>query len=141
MTSLMIDAVDVSKSFGDVKALEGVSLQVPRGTVTGLLGHNGAGKTTLVNLLTTVLPPDSGHATVAGFDVTTDGHQVRSRIGLTGQFASVDEELTGAHNLVLIARLLGATKSQATQRASELLDLFDLAEAADRKVKTYSGGM
>ncbi|MGH3655526.1 MAG: ATP-binding cassette domain-containing protein [Micromonosporaceae bacterium] len=141
MTSLMIDAVDVSKSFGEVEALAGVSLQVPKGTVTGLLGHNGAGKTTLVNLLTTVLPPDAGRATVAGFDVTTDGHQVRSRIGLTGQFASVDEQLTGVQNLVLIARLLGATKSQAIERAAELLDLFDLADAANRKVDTYSGGM
>ncbi|MQA26384.1 MAG: ATP-binding cassette domain-containing protein [Micromonosporaceae bacterium] len=141
MTDLMIDAADVSKAFGDVKALDGVSLQVPKGTVTGLLGHNGAGKTTLVNLLTTVLPLDAGGATVAGHDVTTDGHEVRSRIGLTGQFASVDEQLTGLHNLVLIARLLGASRRQAADRASELLELFDLAAAADRKVDTYSGGM
>ena len=141
MTELMIDATDVSKAFGDVKALDGVSLQVPRGTVMGLLGHNGAGKTTLVNLLTTVLPPDAGRASVAGFDVVTQGRQVRSRIGLTGQFASVDELLTGTQNLVLIARLLGASKRQAVERATELLELFDLADAKDRKVSTYSGGM
>ncbi|MGH3646623.1 MAG: ATP-binding cassette domain-containing protein [Micromonosporaceae bacterium] len=141
MTELMIDAVDVSKAFDEVKALEGVSLQVPRGTVMGLLGHNGAGKTTLVNLLTTVLPPDAGRATVAGYDVVSQGHDVRSRIGLTGQFASVDEQLTGQHNLALIARLLGANKRQATVRAAELLELFDLADAAERKVQTYSGGM
>ncbi len=141
MTELMIDATDVSKAFDEVKALEGVSLQVPRGTVMGLLGHNGAGKTTLVNLLTTVLPPDAGRATVAGYDVISQGHDVRSRIGLTGQFASVDEQLTGQHNLVLIARLLGASKRQAAVRADELTELFDLADAAERKVSTYSGGM
>ncbi|MGH3736706.1 MAG: ATP-binding cassette domain-containing protein [Micromonosporaceae bacterium] len=141
MTEFMIDAVGVSRAFEEVKALDEVSLQVARGTVMGLLGHNGAGKTTLVNLLTTVLPPDAGSATVAGYDVVRQGHDVRSRIGLTGQFASVDEQLTGQHNLVLIARLLGASNRQATQRASELLELFDLADAAERKVQTYSGGM
>jgi ABC-2 type transport system ATP-binding protein len=141
MHDLMIDAVGVTKAFGDVVALDQVHLQARRGTVTALLGHNGAGKTTLVNVLSTVLPPDSGSARVAGYDVVQDGHRVRARIGLTGQFASVDEQLTGLHNLVLIARLLGASKRQATGRADELLELFDLADAANRKVSTYSGGM
>lgn len=141
MHDLMIDAVGVSKAFGDVVALDQVDLQARRGTVTALLGHNGAGKTTLVNILSTVLPPDSGSARVAGHDAVRDGHRVRARIGLTGQFASVDEQLTGLHNLVLIARLLGASKRQATGRADELLELFDLADAGNRKVSTYSGGM
>jgi ABC-2 type transport system ATP-binding protein len=141
MSDLVIDAVDITRKFGDVTALDQVSLRVPRSTVTALLGHNGAGKTTLVNVLSTVLPPDSGSARVAGFDVVAQGHRVRSRIGLTGQFASVDEQLTGTHNLVLIARLLGARKRDARQRAAELLELFDLTDAAGRKVSTYSGGM
>ena len=116
MTDLMIEARDVVKAFGDVKALDGVSIAVPRGTVLGLLGHNGAGKTTLVNVLTTLLPPDSGTARVGGFDVVGQGHDVRSRIGLTGQFAAVDEQLSGTDNLVLIARLLGASPREARQR-------------------------
>ena len=141
MSDLMIDASRITKSFGEVTALDGVDLRVPKGTVTALLGHNGAGKTTLVNVLSTVLPPDGGKALVAGYDVTTHGHEVRSRIGLTGQFASIDEQLTGFQNLVLIARLLGATKQQAAERATELLALFDLTDAGDRKASTYSGGM
>ena len=141
MTDLMIEARDVTKAFGDVKALDGVSIAVPRGTVLGLLGHNGAGKTTLVNVLTTLLPPDSGTARVGGFDVVGQAHDVRSRIGLTGQFAAVDEQLSGTDNLVLIARLLGASPREARQRAGELLELFDLADAAKRPSRTYSGGM
>ncbi|MCS7476178.1 ATP-binding cassette domain-containing protein [Umezawaea endophytica] len=141
MTDLMIEARDVVKAFGDVKALDGVSIAVPRGTVLGLLGHNGAGKTTLVNVLTTLLPPDSGTARVGGFDVVGQAHDVRSRIGLTGQFAAVDEQLSGTDNLVLIARLLGASPREARQRAAELLELFDLADAAKRPSRTYSGGM
>ena len=141
MNDLMIEARDVGKAFGDVTALDGVSVAVPKGTVLGLLGHNGAGKTTLVNVLTTMLPLDSGSARVAGFDVVAQAHQVRSRIGLTGQFAAVDEQLSGTDNLVLIARLLGASPKQARQRAGELLDLFDLSDAAKRAAKTYSGGM
>jgi ABC-2 type transport system ATP-binding protein len=141
MTDLMIEARDVTKAFGDVKALDGVSVEVPRGTVLGLLGHNGAGKTTLVNVLTTLLPPDSGTARVAGFDVVGQAHDVRSRIGLTGQFAAVDEQLSGTDNLVLIARLLGASPREARQRAGELMELFDLADAAKRPSRTYSGGM
>jgi len=141
MTETMIEAVDVTKKFDDVTALDGVSIHVPRGSVLGLLGHNGAGKTTLVNVLTTMLPPSSGTATVAGFDVVRDAHEVRGRIGLTGQFASVDEQLSGTDNLILIARLLGAGRKEARNRADELMDLFDLTNAAKRLAKTYSGGM
>ncbi|HEY2724253.1 MAG TPA: ATP-binding cassette domain-containing protein [Pseudonocardiaceae bacterium] len=141
MSELMIDAVDVHKTFGEVTALDGVSVEVPPGTVHGLLGHNGAGKTTLVNVLTTLFPPTSGSATVAGFDVVRDGAEVRRRIGVTGQFASVDEDLTGTQNLVLLGRLLGASRREATRRAEELLELFGLADAADRPAQGYSGGM
>jgi len=141
MTDIMIEATDVTRTFGDVTALDGVSIEVPQGTVLGLLGHNGAGKTTLVNVLTTMLPPTSGTAKVAGFDVVRQGDEVRGRIGLTGQFASVDEQLSGVDNLVLIARLLGAGRREAKARADELLDLFDLTDAAKRAAKTYSGGM
>ncbi|MFD0203178.1 MULTISPECIES: ATP-binding cassette domain-containing protein [Saccharothrix] len=141
MTDLMIEATDVGKAFGAQKALDGVSIAVPKGSVLGLLGHNGAGKTTLVNVLTTMLPPDSGRAEVAGFDVVAQAHQVRSRIGLTGQFAAVDEQLSGLDNLVLIARLLGATPREARARGAELLELFGLADAAKRPSRTYSGGM
>ncbi|MQA08831.1 MAG: ATP-binding cassette domain-containing protein [Pseudonocardiaceae bacterium] len=141
MTNTMIEASNLTKTFDDVHALRDVSLSVGKGQVAGLLGHNGAGKTTLVNILSTMLPPTSGTATVAGFDVVSQGHEVRRRIGLTGQFASVDEQLSGTDNLVLIARLLGASKPAAKRRAGELLDVFDLAEAAGRSAKTYSGGM
>ncbi len=141
MTELMIDAVDVSKTFGALTALDRVSVAVPRGSVHGLLGHNGAGKTTLVDVLTTLRPPTGGTATVAGFDVVRAAAEVRRRIGVTGQFASVDEDLTGTQNLVLLARLLGASRRQAAQRAAELLELFGLAEAAGRPAKGYSGGM
>jgi ABC-2 type transport system ATP-binding protein len=137
----MIEATDVGKAFGAQKALDGVSVAVPGGTVLGLLGHNGAGKTTLVNVLTTLLPPDEGHARVAGFDVVRQAHRVRTRIGLTGQFAAVDEQLSGLDNLVLIARLLGASPREARARAGELLELFGLADAAKRPSRAYSGGM
>lgn len=138
---MIIETDRLRKVFGDVVALDEVSLSVPAGTVLGLLGHNGAGKTTLVNLLTTVLLPTDGRATVAGFDVTREPAKVRSRVGVTGQFASVDDDLTGSQNLVLVARLLGARRRDARVRADELLELFDLTDAAARKVKTYSGGM
>ncbi|WP_189060824.1 ATP-binding cassette domain-containing protein [Longimycelium tulufanense] len=137
----MIEVERVGRTFRDVAALTDVDLRVPRGTVLGLLGHNGAGKTTLVNILTTVLPPSTGTARVAGYDVTRQSHLVRQQIGLTGQFATVDEQLTGAENLILIARLLGATRREARARADELLELFDLGPAAQRKASTYSGGM
>ncbi len=141
MSELMIDAVEVRKTFGDVTALDGVSVAVPTGTVHGLLGHNGAGKTTLVNVLTTLFAPTGGSAAVAGFEVVREAAEVRRRIGVSGQFASVDEDLTGTQNLVLLARLLGASRRQAAQRAAELLELFGLAEAAGRPAKGYSGGM
>ncbi|HVE96912.1 MAG TPA: ATP-binding cassette domain-containing protein [Pseudonocardiaceae bacterium] len=141
MSELMIDAVEVHKTFGDVTALDGVSVAVPTGTVHGLLGHNGAGKTTLVNVLTTLFAPTGGSAAVAGFDVVRDAAEVRRRIGVTGQFASVDEDLTGTQNLVLLGRLLGAGRREAIRRAAELLELFGLAEAADRPAQGYSGGM
>lgn len=138
---VMVEAEGITKNFGKVRALDDVSLQVPRGTVCGLLGHNGAGKTTLVNVLTTLVTPTSGRASVAGLDVQRDAVALRSRIGLTGQFASVDEQLSGFRNLILIARLLGASTKEAKERADELLTAFGLREAAGRAAKTYSGGM
>ncbi|WP_330330493.1 ATP-binding cassette domain-containing protein [Streptomyces sp. NBC_00536] len=141
MDDMMIEVQDVSKAFGATRALDGVSLGAERGTVLGLLGHNGAGKTTLVNILSTLALPTAGRALVAGLDVTRDAEEVRRRIGLTGQYAAVDETLSGRDNLILIARLLGASRAQAAVRADELLEVFDLTGAASRKAKTYSGGM
>jgi oleandomycin transport system ATP-binding protein len=129
------------KRFGETTALAGVDLAVRTGTVLGLLGPNGAGKTTAVRVLATLLQPDAGHATVGGYDVVRQAHQVRQLIGMTGQYASVDETLTGAENLLLIGRLLGVPRAQAKQRAKELLAQFDLTDAAGRAAKTYSGGM
>ncbi|MGH8933530.1 MAG: ATP-binding cassette domain-containing protein [Egibacteraceae bacterium] len=141
MSNVMIEAVGVGKRFGAVTALAGVDLAVPAGSVLGLLGHNGAGKTTLVNILATLVQPSSGTARVARFDVVLQAHQVRRRIGLTGQFAALDEQISGRDNLVLIARLLGGSGRHARERAGELLELFDLTAAATRPVRTYSGGM
>ena len=129
------------KRFGETTALAGVDLVVRTGTVLGLLGPNGAGKTTAVRILTTLLPPDGGSATVGGYDVVRDAHRVRQLIGLTGQYAAVDENLTGAENLLLIGRLLGIPKDRAKQRSRELLTRFHLDDAGDRATKTYSGGM
>jgi oleandomycin transport system ATP-binding protein len=129
------------KRFGETTALAGVDLTVRTGTVLGLLGPNGAGKTTAVRVLATLLRPDAGHATVGGYDIVRDAHRVRQLIGLTGQYASVDEGLTGVENLLLIGRLLGAPRREAKQRAGELLAKFNLEDAADRAAKTYSGGM
>ncbi|MGW7057981.1 ATP-binding cassette domain-containing protein [Streptomyces sp. NPDC054904] len=138
----VIDVVGLTKTFGSVTALEDVSLSVPRGSVLGLLGHNGAGKTTLVSVLSTLTRPTAAQRVkVSGFDVVKDAVEIRRRIGLTGQYAAVDETLSGRDNLVLIARLLGATRSQARERADELLDVFRLTDAAGRRAKTYSGGM
>jgi ABC-2 type transport system ATP-binding protein len=137
----MIVAEDLSKSFGDVAALDGVHLSVPRGTVLGLLGPNGAGKTTAVRVFTTLLVPDSGRAEVAGFDVFKDAVELRGAIGLAGQYAAVDENLTGRENLELVGRLYHLSKAQARRRAADLLERFDLSDAASRTVKTYSGGM
>lgn len=136
----MIEVDEVTKTFGDVRALNGVSLRVAKGTVLGLLGHNGAGKTTLINILATVLPPSGGSARVAGFDVTTQGHQVRARIGLTGQFAAIDQQLSGRANIHLITRLLGASRREARACTDELLEVFGLTSVADRPARTYSGG-
>ncbi|MFD3997189.1 ATP-binding cassette domain-containing protein [Streptomyces sp. NPDC058583] len=138
---LMIEAQDLSMSYGSVRALDSVTVSVPRGTVLGLLGHNGAGKTTLVGILTGAFPPTSGRAAVAGFDVGEQPREVRRRIGLTGQYASVDGQLSGRDNLVLIARLLGAGRKAARARADELLELFALQEVAQRRARTYSGGL
>ena len=137
----VITAAGLVKRYGDVTALDGLDLAVPEGSVLGLLGPNGAGKTTAVRILTTLLQPDAGTVEVAGIDVLAHPHRARSRIGLSGQYAAVDEHLTGYENLEMIGRLyrLGYKRSQG--RARELLERFDLAEAADRPTKTYSGGM
>ncbi|MFE7874006.1 ATP-binding cassette domain-containing protein [Micromonospora humida] len=136
-----IRAEGLVRRFGDTTALAGVDLAVPAGTVFGLLGPNGAGKTTAVRVLATLLTADEGHATVGGYDVRRDAHRVRQLIGLTGQYASVDENLTGTENLLLIGRLLGLSRRGARDRAAELLAGFQLTDAAGRAAKTYSGGM
>jgi ABC-2 type transport system ATP-binding protein len=131
----------ISKSFGDVQALVDVDLEAPRGMVLGLLGPNGAGKTTLVRVLTTLLKPDSGTASVVGLDVVRDATKLREEIGLAGQYAAVDENLTGLENLTMVGRLYGTERRAAKARGQELLERFDLADAANRPTKTYSGGM
>jgi ABC-2 type transport system ATP-binding protein len=138
---LAIEATALSKSFGDVKAVNGVDLSVPTGSVYGVLGPNGAGKTTTIKMLATLLRPDSGSARVLGYDVLEQADEVRSQVSLTGQLASVDEDLTGQENLVLIGKLLGMRRAAANARAKELLEAFGLTEAAGRLVKNYSGGM
>ena len=137
----MIEARGLVKKYGDVIALDGLDLRVPEGTILGLLGPNGAGKTTAVSILTTLLEPDSGMATVAGADVAKSPGEVRKRIGLSGQYAAVDEHLTGFENLDMIGRLYHLGKKRSKARARELLERFGLAAAADRPAKTYSGGM
>lgn len=141
MADPIITVDNVTKSFGDVHALAGISFDVQPGTVFGLLGPNGAGKTTIVRVLTTLLKPDSGKAAVAGFDVLTEAPKLRSVIGLAGQSAAVDEILTGRENLQMVGRLYRLSKPETNRRADEILERFDLADAADRQVKTYSGGM
>ncbi|MFN2609147.1 MAG: ATP-binding cassette domain-containing protein [Acidimicrobiales bacterium] len=136
-----IEVEGLRKSFGAVNALAGIDLAVPPGTVLGLLGPNGAGKTTAVRILTTLLHPDGGRARVAGYDVVADAVALRSAIGLAGQYAAIDEHLTGRENLTLVGRLYHLPKADVARRAGELLERFDLVEAADRTAKTYSGGM
>jgi ABC-2 type transport system ATP-binding protein len=136
-----IETRDLRKFFGDVHAVDGVDLQVPAGSILGLLGPNGAGKTTTVRILTTLLRPDSGTARVAGLDVIDDENELRSRIGLAGQYAAVDENLTGRENLEMVGRLYHLGRDVARTRATELLAEFELDDAQDRLVRTYSGGM
>jgi ABC-2 type transport system ATP-binding protein len=136
-----IETTGLSKRYGDVQALDSVDLRAEQGTVLGLLGPNGAGKTTVVRILATLLAPDAGSASVDGLDVVADAAEVRRHIGLAGQYAAVDEGLTGRENLELFARLYGMRRGEARGRAGELLERFDLADAGDRPVATYSGGM
>jgi ABC-2 type transport system ATP-binding protein len=136
-----ISAHGLVKSFGDVRALDGVDLEAAPGTVLGVLGPNGAGKTTSVRVLTTLLTPDAGSARVAGYDVVNDAAALRSKIGLAGQYAAIDENLTGVENLVMVGRLYGSRRRVARVRALELLEQFSLSDAGDRPAKTYSGGM
>ncbi|WP_405062881.1 ATP-binding cassette domain-containing protein [Kribbella sp. NBC_01505] len=136
-----IEAVGLVKKYGNTTALAGVDLSVPTGTVLGVLGPNGAGKTTAVRILGTLLRPDAGHATVGGYDVVREAAKVRGIIGLTGQYASVDEDMSGRRNLVMIGRLLGMSRPDARSRAEHLLERFELTDAGERTAKTYSGGM
>ncbi len=138
---MAVAARGLSKSFGHLKAVDGIDLDVPEGEIFAILGPNGAGKTTLMRMLATLIVPDGGTATILGRDLAQDPAGVRSQIALTGQFASLDEDLTGRENLILLARLWGFSRAGSKARAAELLDAFDLADAATRQVKDYSGGM
>lgn len=137
----MIELKNIKKTYKTVQALDGVDLFVPKGTIKALLGPNGAGKTTLVRIMATLLRPDSGSVTIAGIDALHDTAALRSKIGLTGQYAAIDEDLTGFENLNMFGRLYHLNKAQAKERASELLDQFHLSDAAHRPSRTYSGGM
>ena len=141
MTTSAIEAEGLGKSFGKVRALDGIDMVAREGTVFGLLGPNGAGKTTAIRVLSTLIRPDSGRAAVGGYDVVRHPDKVRRLIGLTGQYAAVDELLSGKENLFMIGRLLGIRPQEARRRATELLEAFDLTDAATKFVKTYSGGM
>src|SRR6476619_4460233 len=141
MSEPAITATGLAKSYGDVRALDGIDLEAQEGTVLSLLGPNGAGKTTAVRILATLLKPDSGSARIAGFDVVKQAPQLRAHIGLAGQNAAVDENLTGYENLEMVGRLYHLGKGPSQARARELLERFELDEAGDRVAKTYSGGM
>src|ERR671923_1615148 len=141
MQDAAIQAEGLRKSYGDVQALDGIDLEAPAGTILGLLGPNGAGKTTAVRILTTLLPPDGGTARVAGLDVVRDAAALRAQIGLAGQYAAVDENLSGRENLEMVGRLYHMRRAASLERADELLERFDLTDAARRLVRTYSGGM
>jgi len=141
MDDIMIEAEGLRKRFGSTVALDGLDLEVPRGAILGVLGPNGAGKTTAVRILTTVTRPDAGSARVAGHDVVTEARAIQRQIGVTAQDATLDEVLTGRHNLVMIGRLSGLGRANARARAQELLVQFDLVDAADRILRAYSGGM
>lgn len=141
MAETAIEVRGIQKKFGDVEALRGVDLSVEKGTVLGLLGPNGAGKTTLIRILTTLTQPDLGSATIEGYDVAREGQEVRRLIGLAGQYAAVDENLTGRENLTMVGRLYHLPFAEALARSAELLRTFGLEKAADRQLKTYSGGM
>ena len=136
-----IETHALAKRFGDTRALDGVDLHIRQGSVFGLLGPNGAGKTTTIRILATLIQPDGGGATVLGHDLVRDARRVREKVSLTGQYASVDEDLTGYENLDMIGRLYRLGRKTARKRAHELLERFDLTDAANRPVKTYSGGM
>jgi ABC-2 type transport system ATP-binding protein len=140
-SELAVETTGLVKTFGSNRAVDGVDLQVPAGSVYGVLGPNGAGKTTTVKMLATLLRPDAGEARVFGRDVTREADTVRERVSMTGQYASLDEDLTGLENLTLLGRLMGHSKQAARERGAELLAAFGLSEAADRQVKKYSGGM
>jgi len=141
LPNLAVEATGLVKSFGDTRAVDGVNLAVRRGSVYGVLGPNGAGKTTTIRMLATLLRPDAGTASVLGHDIVEEADAVRGVVSLTGQLASVDEDLTGRENLILIGRLLGLSRAASKVRATELLEAFELADAAGRQVKNYSGGM
>src|SRR3954454_10064774 len=141
MSEPAISVSGLAKAFGSVRALDGVDLEAAPGTVLGLLGPNGAGKTTAVRIMTTLLRPDAGEIRVAGVDAVRDPGLLRERIGLAGQYAAVDENLTGLENLVMVGRLYGMRRAEAKRRGRSLLERFDLVVAADRPVKTYSGRM
>ena len=141
MTTSAIEAEGLVRTFGKVRALDGIDMVAQEGTVFGLLGPNGAGKTTAIRVLSTLLRPDAGSASVGGYDVVRHPQKVRRLIGLTGQYAAVDELLSGHENLYMIGRLLGLSRSESRGRATELLDAFDLADAATKYVKAFSGGM
>lgn len=140
-TDFAIEASGLVKIFGDNRAVDGVDLKVKRGIVYGFLGPNGAGKTVTIRMLSTLLPPDEGNATILGHDMIQEADEIRGRISLTGQYTSIDEDLTGKENLMMISRLMGYSKSQSRERTHELLTAFGLEDAATRQIKHYSGGM